>query len=331
MNDVVKAPKWRTQLDANLPAVMEALPAHVGEDRFKRIAANAVASTPDLRRCMENSPGKVLTALLQCAQDGLLPNGREAALVAYGGDLTYIPMISGVLKRMRQSGEVSSVRARIVHENDEFEIIYGDDERFEHKPAMSDRGEPVGAYAIIELSDGEVYREWMDKDDINAVKRAAKAKKGPWAGPFELEMWRKTVLKRAAKYCPMSADLQDLMDRDNKLYDLDAVATREPTAKAKFASLQAAPERMTFEDDEVPEKDINEGLEEAPAPKAKAKKSGRSREDVTAFVATTKAEMQKAGDSDAATKIFEAAIDGEFKDDLTEDDVSQMTDTLLSI
>lgn len=338
MNDLVttqaagKVPAWRARLDDNLPAVMEALPSHISHDRFKRIAANAIASTPDLRKCMDSNPGKVLTALLQCAQDGLLPNGREAALVAYGGDLTYIPMISGVLKRMRQSGEVKSVRARIVHENDEFEIIYGDDERFDHKPAMSERGEPVGAYAIIELADGEVYREWMDKAEIEKVKQAAKAKKGPWSGSFELEMWRKTVLKRAAKYCPMSADLQEMMDRDNALYDLDVVERRIPTARDKFASLAAQPERMTFDD--VPARDVNDDedvVEEAapePEPEPKTK---RSRKDVNGFVAATKAEMEKDGTREGATKIFEQAVSGEFKDDLTDEDVNKLTSALLSI
>lgn len=322
-----QVPAWRSRLDANLPAVMEALPAHIGKDKFKRIAANAVASTPALKRCMEKNPGAVLGALLRCAQDGLLPNGREAALVPYKDDLTYIPMIAGVLKQMRNSGEVKSVRARIVHENDEFKIIYGDDERFEHDPALSNRGSAIGAYAIIELADGEVYREWMDRDDIMKVKGAAKAKGGPWSGPFELEMWRKTVLKRAAKYCPMSADLQELMDRDNALYDLEAVEVRrEPTAKAKFASLQSAPERLTF--DEVPAKDISDDEAEVEPEKPTAK---RARKDIDAFVATTNAEMEKDGTSEGATKIFEAAVSGDFKDSLTDEDINKMTEKLLSI
>ncbi|MED5549761.1 MAG: recombinase RecT [Pseudomonadota bacterium] len=264
-------PAWRRRLEANMPQIAEALPPSVTADKFRRVASTALARTPMLQECMESNPKAVLLALSDCAADGLLPNGKEAALVPFNDrknntiDLTYIPMIAGVLKRMRNSGEVSSISAEIVHENDVFEFIRGDDEKLTHKPNWTgDRGRPVAAYAIIRMASGEIYREVMSAAQIEAVKNASRAKGGPWSGPFVLEMWRKTVLKRAAKYCPLSDDrIQTMLDRDNALYDLDRAPQPTPI-ESRFDGIRK--ERMrprydAIEHDEVPARDINEDPE----------------------------------------------------------------------
>lgn len=251
-------PAWRGTLDKAMPSIIESLPAHVTPEKFQQVAATAIGRTPMLKQCMESNPQKVLLALSDCASDGLMPNGKEAALVPFNDrknnrlDLTYIPMISGVLKRMRQSGEVSGISARIVHENDVFEYHEGDDERLRHVPAWQDRGNPVGAYAIIKLRSGEIYREVMSKSDILAVKNASKARGGPWSGPFELEMWRKTVLKRAAKYCPFSDErMQVMLDRDNELYDMDRAQAPKRSLLESFAEDENPPVDVAGEEEDI--------------------------------------------------------------------------------
>lgn len=264
-------PRWKVTLNTAMPSIREALPAHITEAKFRQVAAAAIGSTPMLKKCMEENPKAVLTALSQCASDGLLPDNRQAALVPFKSNgvmnLTYIPMIAGVLIRMRNSGEVESVTSRIVHANDHFEIEYGDDEKFTHKPPVdrdADRGEPIGAYAIIRLKGGEVYREFMSKAEIMKVKAASRAKGGPWSGSFETEMWRKTVLKRAAKYCPFSNEMADLMNRDNSFYDPERTidATPKQTVADRFAS-QIAQESA---EDVSPGEDMPEDENASPEP-----------------------------------------------------------------
>lgn len=225
---------WQERLNTNLPKLAEALPTHIPRERFEKAAQTAVTRNPDLKKLLERNPMSVLNALQDCAADGLLPNNREAALVTFTGkagpSLVYIPMIAGVLKRMRQSGEVKSVRSRVVHENDQFEVTFGDEELIVHTPNLQDPGKPVAAYAIIEMSDGFIYREFMSLKEIMAVKNSVRGKGGPWSGPFEAEMWRKTVLKRAAKYCPFSSDIVTMLDRDDKYYDLEDVTPKKSVA-----------------------------------------------------------------------------------------------------
>lgn len=236
--------KWVATLEQAMPNIAASLPRHITAEKFGQVARTAIGSTPSLRACMEQNPKAVLTALAQCASDGLLPNNRHAALVPFKQQgqmtLTYIPMIAGVLQRMRNSGEVASVTSRVVYENDQFEVTYGDDERFVHVPCKDgDPGKPIGAYAVIKFRDGAVYREYMSRAEIMKVKAASRAKAGPWTGPFELEMWRKTVLKRAAKYCPFSEDLHTMLDRDNSFYDPEKTIDARPDLREAFRQAPA--------------------------------------------------------------------------------------------
>ncbi len=232
-NEIAKT-EWKTTLAKQMPVLSEAMPSHVDPDRFQRIAANAIGSDPYILKALNQNPRSVWSSLMACSKDGLLLDGREAALVAYGGKAgytaTYIPMIGGILKMMRQSGEVSSLTAHVVYENDHFDYGLGDTEFIDHKPFMGgNRGNMVLAYAVLKTKDGGIYREVMTREDVIAVKKTSKAKNGPWHGPFESEMWKKTVLRRLAKRAPLSTDVIDLIQRDDGMYDLNQPS--KPRAK----------------------------------------------------------------------------------------------------
>ena len=164
----------------------------------------------------------LLNAVLQCAQDGLVPDGREAAFIKYGNKIQYLPMIGGILKKVRESGELISINAHVVYERDEIEYwIDQDAEHILHKPALRpDRGSPVFTYAVAHVKGGGIYIEFIYEKEIQAVKGISKARNGPWDGPFADEMRKKTAIKRLAKRLPMSPSFAEALDRDNELYDL---------------------------------------------------------------------------------------------------------------
>ncbi|MDR7232785.1 recombination protein RecT [Caulobacter sp. BE264] len=209
-----------------------ALPDHVSPEKFVRVVVTAIQSNPDLQRADRDS---ILGAALKCAQDGLIPDGREAALVVYSGKAQYMPMIAGILAKVRRSGEMSTIGAHVVYENDAFTYVLGDEERIEHSPALTNRGKPIAAYAIAKTKDGGLYREVMSVDQINQVRNVSKAKNaGPWSQWWD-EMARKTVLRRLSKRLPMSTDLQQIFDRDNDHYDLRAQSQGEATLRRLHA------------------------------------------------------------------------------------------------
>lgn len=207
----------RQNMTALAPELKNALPAHVSVDKFTRVAMTAIQNNPALQNADRRS---LFGAVVRLAQDGLLPDGREAALVLFGNKAQAMPMIAGVLKKIRQSGEVAKISAQVVYANDHFVVSYGFDETVEHNPpALNEpRGEPIGAYATAVLKDGSRLLEVMSLEEIEKVRNVSRASKnGPWVTWWG-EMARKTVMRRLSKRLPMSTDLEDeIFSRDETL------------------------------------------------------------------------------------------------------------------
>lgn len=228
-----------------------ALPAHIPSAKFVRTVLTALQNNPDLLKADRQS---VLSGCMKAAQDGLLIDNRDAALVIFktkDGDnwvmkAQYMPMISGILKKARNSGSISTLSAHIAYDKDKFLYVLGDEEKIIHEPCMNgSRGKAIAAYAIVKLKDGSIQREVMTVEEIEAVrKRSRTSDKGPWVTDWA-EMARKTVLRRIAKYIPSSADkegesLVDITSRDDDLYDMETgevveVQNDKPQRKTKAA------------------------------------------------------------------------------------------------
>src|SRR3546814_12604527 len=63
-----------------------ALPAHIPVEKFHRVAVTAISSNPDLLNVDRTS---LFGALMKAAQDGLLPDGREGAIVPHKGKASW--------------------------------------------------------------------------------------------------------------------------------------------------------------------------------------------------------------------------------------------------
>jgi recombination protein RecT len=215
---------FKQQLDAREGEFKAALPAHIPAERFARVVMTACQRTPDLLNVERRS---LFLAALQCAQDGLLPDGREAALVTYkdrdrGLIAQYLPMIAGLRKKCRNSGEIATWDVHAVFSNDAFEFELGDDPFIRHKPCLEDRGKLIAVYSIATLKSGEKSRDVMSVGEVEKIRAKSRAKNGPWADPtFYPEMAKKTVARRHSKVLPMATDLDDLIRRDDALYDLE--------------------------------------------------------------------------------------------------------------
>jgi len=239
----------RENLTQMQPELKMALPAHVTVEKFSRVAMTAIQNNADLLNCDRKS---LFGAIVRLAQDGLLPDGREAALVKFGQQVQAMPMIAGVLKKIRQSGDVSKVSAQVVYENDVFVVKYGFDEDVEHSPPALDqpRGKPIGAYATAVLKDGSRLLEVMSLEEIEKVRNVSRAKgNGPWVSWWG-EMARKTVMRRLSKRLPMSTDRDDdVFERDETMGGIEA-PTQVIDAEVKNVSrLDALEHRIDAEDE----------------------------------------------------------------------------------
>lgn len=213
--------------------IAKALPTDINPDRFIRTVVTAVQMNPKL---LEADRRSLFASCMKAAQDGLMPDGREAVLNIYptkikgpGGDywvdmVQFLPMVRGLLKAMRNSGEVASVDAAAVYERDHFRFVRGDDPRIEHEPYLGaeEAGDVVAAYVIVKLVNGETHREVMSKRDIEKVRAASKAPNGPgWAKWYD-QFAIKSVVKRAYKLLPSSSDRLDrVIEHDNEAMEFD--------------------------------------------------------------------------------------------------------------
>jgi recombination protein RecT len=164
---------------------------------------------------------------MACAQLGLEPDGvlGQAYLVPFRGKVQFIAGYRGLLTLARNSGEISSIQAHEVCQNDEFSYGYGLNEHLDHKPAEGERGEVTHFYAYAKFKDGGHVFEVMTRRQVEAVRdksegyRAFKSgaiKSTPWGDHF-VEMGRKTAIRRISKYLPLSvqkaASFEDAVDR----------------------------------------------------------------------------------------------------------------------
>lgn len=214
--------------------IAKALPSAITPERFARMAMTAVTMNPDLGRC---TPPSFIGALLQAASLGLEPNTSlgQAYLIPYNNYKTGVKEAQfqigyrGMIELAHRSGEFQSIEAHVVYENDEFEYELGLDPKLKHKPAMSDRGNPVWVYAIYKLKSGGYGFEVMSKADIDEHrKKYSKAKSSPWDTAWE-GMAKKTVIKQVLKYAPLKSEFaRAITDEDVTLNFKENVINDEP-------------------------------------------------------------------------------------------------------
>ena len=249
----------------------------ISPKRFVRVVMTALAINPDLANCDRRS---LMNAAMRAASDGLVPDGIDGALVPFEGKVTWMPMVTGIRKKIRRSGEVTSWDVTAVFQKDAFDYELGDDPFIRHKPWMApelerlpdekdadyngrlrkhfDHGPMTHVYSVAKIKGGDKSREVMTRAEVELVRDtyARKNRQGlfspAWRNSFP-EMAKKTIARRHAKQLPMSTDIISLLTRDDELYDVerdrsDSVqAPRELSARLDFLAQGVDPETGEFD------------------------------------------------------------------------------------
>jgi len=258
MSNITTIDQVRNQLTAMQPQFAAALPKHVSSERFVRVLMTAVQMTPALLSADRRT---LFSAAMKASQMGLLPDGREGAIVTFKDQAQFMPMVAGVMKMVRNSGEISTWSVQAVYEHDNFDFCLGDDEHITHKPALTNRGKIIAAYSICTMKDGEKSREVMSVEDVNAIRsRSRSGNSGPWVSDFA-EMAKKTVVRRHAKRLPMSTDLDDALRSDDDIF----MPAEQPIQSAPDAATDTAvptkrPSRLQKVADQAPQSYYEDGV-----------------------------------------------------------------------
>jgi len=200
--------------------IKAALPSVMTPERFTRIVLSALSTNPKLQEC---TPQSFLGAMMTAAQLGLEPNTPlgQAYLIPYWSskrkcnECQFQIGYKGLIDLAYRSGEVSTIMAQVVYENDEFSYSFGLEPTLKHVPAMKDRRAAMYVYAMFKTKDGGYGYEVMSIEDVraHAKKFSQSYGSGPWQTNFE-EMAKKTVLKRVLKYAPLKSEFLRAVAQD---------------------------------------------------------------------------------------------------------------------
>lgn len=284
----------REYLELRRSHIAEVLPRHMTPERLIKVALTAYNKTPSLMNCTFES---LFLAIMQAAELGLEPGGplKHAHLVPYKDQCTLIVGYGGYIELARRSGEIESIEVHPVYERDRFTLKFGLNTVLEHEPFLDgDAGPMKLCYAVARLKGGGHQLEVMTYAQIKAIGDAQLAKirderkraDSPWNTSFS-EMARKTLVRRIAKYLPLSPEKAELLAKALELENddaptIDIVAEAPKVVQSRTAAVlervkeQAHAEPAHVEQPaQTPEHDPNTGEVIPPAPTVTASPSGK--------------------------------------------------------
>lgn len=224
---VALTPKQNLQrmLRDSWPRIASVVGNNVSPDRLYQMCVSAINKTPKLAEC---TPQSVLSCFMTCSALGLEPSnvdglGRAYVLPFYNGrthrtEATFIMGYRGMIDLARRSGQLVDISARAVHEGDEFSYSYGLNEDLRHVPCASP-GELTHVYMVAHFKDGGHYFLVLNRSEIEQAKARSKSGNfGPWKTDFEA-MAKKTAIRRAAPYLPLTVQAQTAVAADGMTPD----------------------------------------------------------------------------------------------------------------
>ncbi len=228
---------FKKQLEVFRGEVSKLLPSHISPEKFERVVYSVALRNPDL--IIDVDRRSFFDACIQAATFGVIPDGKKCTIIKYGNKAQFTPMIGGIIEKLYNSGDISSIVMNLVYENDEFRYFVDDDgEHIFHKPELfKDRGNQVGVYASVKTKAG-VFNEFMNMKELNAIRSVAKSK-NIWDGSFGTEMHKKSVLRRLSKRLQLSEENERFVRSDDEMIDL-SLDVRPSKAEETQRLLQAA-------------------------------------------------------------------------------------------
>lgn len=248
----VKQPKTITQLIKDSVGTLgEVLPQHMNSERLVRIALTTMRLNPKLYEC---TPDSFMGALFQSAQLGLEPNVEgQAYILPFNNkrnidgqwktfkEASFQIGYKGYVELFYRHEKAISLDMQKVCENDVFDYCYGTDSFLKHRPALKDRGETIGYYAVAKMADGANTFKFMTVDECmdhgRQHSKCFSKKDGkfydntPWSTNPDA-MCLKTVLMQLMKLLPKSIEIQRAISMDETIktkIDVDMADVKDET------------------------------------------------------------------------------------------------------
>lgn len=238
-NNLPTKPSFAMIMKAQADKISEVLPSFMRDkrDAFVRLAMVDIPRSPELRRIAQDSPMKIVAAIMDQARLGLMsgPLGH-AYLVPFGDEVQNIIGYKGLIELARRGGEVGRVDADVIYQDDTFIYVKGDAPKFEHTPnLLSTNRTPdkiIAAYAFAYAKDGSsLGGTVMPRMDVEAVRQSSKSKNSPMWTKHWPEAAKKTAIRRASKLWPMCIELQEALHAEDERLESMPVVVQGPSSE----------------------------------------------------------------------------------------------------
>lgn len=241
-------------LDARIPLLAKWIRGGIRPEALVRWTLLDLQQNEKLRMC---DPQSVYLALLACATTGLEPGALHglAYLVPFAGKAQFMMGYRGFIKLAKRSGEVIGLTANVVRQRDVFDLDLGTENRLTHKPAIGNRGDVIGSYAIARMKDGGHELEYLDIDDLDRIRKVADARgKSPAWAQWADQQQRKSAIRRLAKRLPLGHDyiLAQAIEQETEETGAATNVLDIETDGAATSSEQAAERAPKVEETELP-------------------------------------------------------------------------------
>ena len=224
----------KNYLAAKKQTIIEACAHGVNPDRLIKTMCLLVNSKNGaaIGKCSQES---ILRAVVDCARFGIDPAFGRAYIIPYGGEAELQLGYLGLIELAKRSGEIKSITAELVQEGDDFEVEFGTNPKFSHRPKFQGDGNGYKfVYALAVFVDGHFEYTVLSKEDVEHIrKKSSKAPTSPAWTNYPGEMAKKCAIRRLCKTLPLTVEAQEAIAQDDQRHTVFDV---EPVTPGKSAS-----------------------------------------------------------------------------------------------
>lgn len=219
---VTQVESLRGELEAKRENIFAAAASHIRPERFIEQVARACISNPDLLSCTRPT---LFMAAAEAASLGLEIDSvlGHAYLVPYKNkgikEVQLVPGYLGLKELAYRSGKITGITGEPVQTDDEFSYEYGTDHFLKHHPSDSAAvSTPTHVYALVRISGGGKEFKVMSWAQVEWHRNKFAKGWDRYGSAWQtnpVAMGIKTALRKTLKLCPLSPELQTLLQRED--------------------------------------------------------------------------------------------------------------------
>lgn len=204
-------------LDKRKDLLGAGIPGHMAVEREIRTATVMLMQSKDLQAA---TPQSFYVAVSIAVNSGIGLGNGKGYLVAYKGNVSYVPGWKGLIDLVNRTGRASAWTG-VVHKGDHFEYALGDSPFLTHKPGDNEEHADITHYYAIGRVKGSEWPHivvWSVAKVIKHLNTYNKVGGKHYAVKNDDNMeayGRKVVLLQVIKYLPTSVELENTIAAEN--------------------------------------------------------------------------------------------------------------------